>query len=49
MIHKNGMITVLNNKTGGQYGGFNTGMESAAAVIILPTISWKDKKCLYKQ
>ena len=27
MIHKNGKITVSNNKTGGQYGGFNTGME----------------------
>lgn len=49
MIHKNGKITVSNNRTGGQYGGFNTGMESAAAVIIPPTISWKGKKCLYKQ
>ena len=27
MILKNGMITVSNNKTGGQYSGFNTGME----------------------
>ena len=27
MIHKNGKITVSNNRTGGQYGEFNTGME----------------------